>query len=90
MLDEIESAAFQFFWEQAGPSTGLVKDRAATSGDDTGLLSSIASTGFGLTASCIADSRSYQPRVSLKRRVITVLEFLLTHVETKNGFSTTT
>ena len=37
MLDEIEIASFRFFWEQAGPSTGLVKDHALTSAD-TGVV----------------------------------------------------
>ena len=26
-LEELEKANFQFFWEQADPETGLVKDR---------------------------------------------------------------
>lgn len=26
-LDELEKATFQYFWEQANPKTGLVKDR---------------------------------------------------------------
>jgi len=58
-LDEIERAIFLYFWEQASPSTGQVKDRAFAAGNDTRTVSSISATGFGLTALCIADQRGY-------------------------------
>jgi hypothetical protein len=86
LLDSIQRAIFRFFWEQANPATGLIKDRAATRGIDSRTLSSIASTGFGLTALCIADSREYQPTQQIKERAITTLNFLLTKAPTKNGF----
>src|ERR1700747_3485256 len=50
LLEEIEKAAFLFFWEQADPATGQVKDRALAAGNDTRTVSSIAATGFGLRA----------------------------------------
>jgi len=56
-LDEIERAAFLYFWEQASPTTGQVKDRALAGGNDSRTVASIAATGFGLTALCIADQR---------------------------------
>src|SRR5579864_3813476 len=68
LLDANRRTALQFFWEQASPATGLMKDRAATFGTDAGTLSSIASTGFGLAGLCIADSRRYQPSESIKQR----------------------
>jgi hypothetical protein len=86
LLDDIERAAFQFFWREVGLSTGLVKDRATTQSTDTGTLSSIASTGFGLTGFCIADLHGYQPRAALKQRIMSILNFLLTRVEAENGF----
>ena len=86
LLDANRRAAFQFFWEQASPVTGLMKDRVATHGADAGTLSSIASTGFGLAGLCIADSRRYRPSAPIKQRVITVLNFLLTQAPTLNGF----
>src|SRR5271169_5517891 len=27
LLEEVENAAFRFFWEQANPETGIVRDR---------------------------------------------------------------
>ena len=57
-LDEIERASFEFFWREASSSTGQVKDRALLNGDNGSRpISSIAATGFGLTALCIADRR---------------------------------
>src|SRR5713226_3891531 len=57
LLEEITKTAFQFFWEQADATTGQIKDRALAAGNDTRTVSSIASTGFGLTALCIGDQR---------------------------------
>src|SRR5437764_4992601 len=39
-LDQIERASFQFFWEQASPTTGQVKDRALAAGNDRRTVSS--------------------------------------------------
>src|SRR3569833_2681777 len=50
LLDEIEKTSFQFFWEQAHPKTGLIKDRANVSGSDNYTAASIAAVGFGLPA----------------------------------------
>src|SRR5215831_1739822 len=61
LLDEIEAAAFLYYWEQTDSATGQIKDRALASGNDTRTLSSIAATGFGLTALCIGDQRGYMP-----------------------------
>ena len=86
LLDEIERAGFQFFWEQADPSTGQVKDRSSANGNDTRDVSSIAATGFGLAALCIADQRGYAPSTNLAERVRTTLRFLLTQMPNQNGF----
>src|SRR5579872_6655051 len=60
LLDEIERTAFDFFWNEAGATTGQVKDRALLNGNDTHTVASIAATGFGLSALCIADMRGYK------------------------------
>src|SRR5712671_5432629 len=63
-LDEVERASFEFFWNEASPATGQVKDRALLNGKDKDKdarpMSSIASTGFALTALCIAHRRGYR------------------------------
>ncbi|MBV9574166.1 MAG: hypothetical protein JOY93_08940, partial [Acidobacteriales bacterium] len=84
-LDNLERASFLFFWEQASPVTGQVKDRATASGNDTRTVSSIASTGFGLTALCIADQRGYQDSASIHTRVLATLKFLAGQTNV-NGF----
>ena len=86
LLDALQRASFRFFWEQASPVTGLVKDRAAAQGADRRTLSSIASTGFGLTALCMGDSRGYQPTAQIKQRVTTTLNFLRMQAPVVNGF----
>ena len=36
-LDDLERSSFLFFWEQANPQTGLIKDRCNARTDDTGV-----------------------------------------------------
>ena len=86
LLEEIERAAFRFFWEQAHPQTGLIKDRASVSGTDTYDVASIASIGFGLTALCIADSRGYMASDDVKARVKLTLNSMLNMAAGYNGF----
>jgi len=88
LLDEIEKTAFLFFWEQADPKTGQVKDRALAAGNDTRTVSSIAATGFGLTALCVGDRRGYQPKGAIRARVQATLNFVLNQLQPhgKNGF----
>src|SRR5580704_1907391 len=57
LLDEIQRGSFKFFWNETNPKTGQVKDRALLNGNDKRTMSSIAATGFGLTALCIGDAR---------------------------------
>ncbi|HLM81502.1 MAG TPA: hypothetical protein VK302_12840, partial [Terriglobales bacterium] len=58
-LEELEKANFQYFWEQASPQTGLIKDRCNVRANDTTAVASIAATGFGLTALCIGEKRGF-------------------------------
>ena len=86
LLDDIASSAFQFFWNEAPAGTGMIKDRALAGGNDTRTVSSIASTGFGLTAFCIADQRQLMPTQQLKDRVTTTLNYILNTLPHQNGF----
>ena len=59
-LDVLERQGCLFFWEQASDKTGQVLDRARNDlngARDPRRMASIAATGFGLTALCIADKR---------------------------------
>jgi len=89
-LDEMERQACLYFYEQADPATGQILDRANNrlSGGqiDPRFASSIASTGFGLTALCIADSRKYLPSDQIRKRVLSTLQFHLRPMPTEHGF----
>ena len=76
LLDEIQRASFDFFWNEASPHTGQVKDRALASSGDQRRISSIAATGFGLAALCIADRRAYRKSSEIADRVRTTLQFI--------------
>jgi len=85
-LDELESTAFHFFWEQASPETGLVKDRCNARGSDKTQVASIAATGFGLTAICIGEKRGWVSPHEARARVLTTLRFLWRNLPNHRGF----
>jgi hypothetical protein len=85
-LDDLERSSFLFFWEQANPQTGLIKDRCNVRAGDTSVVASIASTGFGLTGICIAEKRGFISHQDARLRVIATLEFLWKKLPTHRGF----
>jgi hypothetical protein len=85
-LDGLERACFLFFWEQGNPDTGLIKDRCNVRAKDESLAASIASTGFGLSAICIADQRGYIGHADARLRVLRTLSFLWHKLPTHRGF----
>jgi hypothetical protein len=85
-LDSLERANFLFFWEQANPETGLIKDRCNVRANDTTIAASIASSGFGLTAICIAEKRGYISHEEARLRVLRSLSFLWHKLPTHRGF----
>jgi hypothetical protein len=85
-LDELQHASFLFFWESADPQTGLIKDRSRADGQDPREIASIAATGFGLTALCIAHERNYASRKDIEQRVLNTLGFLWDGLPNERGF----
>ena len=85
-LDELEKAGFQFFWEQANPQTGLVKDRCNVRVNDHTTVASIAATGFGLTALCIGEKRGWVSLREAEARVLATLRFLWDKLPNHRGF----
>src|SRR5438552_2302211 len=75
-LEDLEKASFQFFWEQADPETGLVKDRCNVRVSDSGVVASIAATGFGLTALCIGQQNGWVSLRDARDRASASLYFL--------------
>jgi hypothetical protein len=86
LLDEIQRATFDFFWNEASPNTGQVKDRALANGNDSKKMSSIAATGFGLTSLCIGDQREYGKHPEILERVRKTLRFLAMDLPHEHGF----
>jgi hypothetical protein len=85
-FDELEHTSFLYFWEQTNPQTGLVKDRCNVRINDTGVVGSIASTGFALTAICIAEKRGFVSPEDARIRVLATLTFLWRTLPTHRGF----
>lgn len=86
LLDEIERGTFEFFWNQAHGTTGLVLDRALANGVERRREASIAATGFGLAGLCIADFRGYGKTQAIRERVRQTLRFLKEKLPHEHGF----
>ncbi|MBV9075467.1 MAG: hypothetical protein JOZ10_17715 [Acidobacteria bacterium] len=86
LLLELERRSCLFFFEQADPKTGLVKDRARHTGPDSHTVSSIAATGFGLSALCIAHANGFLNREDALNRTRATLEFLASRMPHQHGF----
>ena len=79
-IEDLERRSFQYFWEQADPNTGLVPDRARMDrsplDENHRNVASIAATGFGLTALCIAAERQWITSEQARERARNTLRFL--------------
>src|SRR6266850_1445785 len=71
LLDSVQYSAFRFFWYEANPATGLIKDR-----NTSGSPCSIASLGFGLSSICIGIDHGWVTRDQGKARVLAALQTL--------------
>ncbi|HBL18916.1 MAG: hypothetical protein A2X36_11515 [Elusimicrobia bacterium GWA2_69_24] len=79
-LDDLQRRSFRFFLENADPKTGLVLDRARADGSphdaDHRHTASAATTGFGLSALCVAAERGWLPRAEAAARARRTVAFL--------------
>ncbi|MGA9769944.1 MAG: glucoamylase family protein [Blastocatellia bacterium] len=89
-IEDLSRRSFRYFWEQADPRTGLVLDRARTDGsphDNTHRnIASIAATGFGLTAICIAAEHGWIPSTEARGRVRATLRFFAERATHEHGW----
>lgn len=69
LLDTLQHSSFNFFWNEANPSNGLIKDR-----NTPGSPCSIASVGFGLSAICTGVEHGWITRAQARQRVLTTLQ----------------
>ena len=90
LLDDIQRRGCLYFAEQASPHTGQVLDRAKWANSagtlDSRRMASIAATGFGLSALCIADKRAYQPAAQILEQVRRTLRFHCDTLANQHGF----
>lgn len=68
LLDTLQYTAFRYFWDEANPANGLVRDRSTSTSP-----ASIAATGFGLTALTIGTDHGWLTRAEARDRVLTTL-----------------
>lgn len=89
-LEDLSRRSFAFFWEYADPHTGLVLDRARADGSgpdkDHERVASVATTGFGLSALCIAAERGWVPAAAAKARARATLRFLAEKAPRQRGW----
>ncbi len=67
-LEYVQHAAFDFFWYEANPANGLIRDRSRASS-----ACSIASVGFGLTAIGIGIDHGWITRAAGRERTLAAL-----------------
>ncbi len=78
ILDTIQHTAFDYFWNEANPANGLIRDRAPVVGSSpAGIPCSVASTGFGLSALCIGVDHGWVSRADAASRILTTLRTFL-------------
>ena len=70
LLDDLEHRCFNYFWETAQTSTGLVPDRWPTPS-----FASVAAVGFALSAYPIGVTRRWVTREQAAQRTLTTLRF---------------
>lgn len=85
-LEDFAHRSFQYFWDHWSPRTGLILDRARMDGAANGNVGSIAATGFGLTAFCIAAEHGWITKEQARLRVLTTLRFLWTRAFHDHGW----
>jgi hypothetical protein len=86
LLTEIQQRAVRFFVDQTDSDSGLTRDRAPTNGARGSAASSIAATGFALTAWCIADERGWLSNGEALQRIRETVRFVLHHHAHEHGW----
>src|SRR5664279_4315315 len=69
LLDTIQHTAFNYFWTEANPANGLIRDRS-----QSGSPCNIAAVGFGLSALCIGVDHGWLGRDVARDRIVTTLK----------------
>lgn len=88
LWDTVARRAFDFFWNESHPGTGLTKDRAKNAPDqkDDYTVASIAATGYALAAWAIGAERRWIGRDRAQARTVDTLRFLRDRLPHEHGF----
>ena len=89
LLIDLQQRCCRYFVEQANTRTGLVLDRARTDGavvERSRNIASIAATGFGLTALCIAAEQKWIRRADALRQASLTLRFVADTLPNEHGW----
>jgi hypothetical protein len=70
-LHELQESTFKYFWEEASPDNGLLRDN--TSADD--IPASIAGVGFALATYAVGAERGFVTRAEAVERALATLRF---------------
>jgi len=75
LLENVQRRGVAYFIEQSHPVSGLTRDRAPwrEGAEPSTAPSSVAATGFALTAWCIGEQRGWLPQGEARRRALAVL-----------------
>lgn len=75
LLDDLTWKTFQYFIDEANPLNGLVRDRVRVDGASapSDNISSIAATGFGLSALCIGAEKGWVDANEASSRALTTI-----------------
>ncbi|MBA8878399.1 glucoamylase family protein [Phyllobacterium myrsinacearum] len=76
LLDKVQRASFQYFWEGAHPQSGLARDRSGKSADPNNDLVATGASGFGFMAILVAIERGWIERPAAITRIETMLTAL--------------
>lgn len=71
LLDSLQRTAFQYFWNEANPVNGLIRDRSQAWSP-----CSIAAQGFGITAICIGIDHGWVGRDEGRSRILLGMQTL--------------
>lgn len=75
LLDAVQRRAFDFFWNESDPHTGITKDRAGNFAPDDYTVGSVASTGYALASLPIGVEHGWVTRYDAYQRALTTLRF---------------
>ncbi|MGH9916425.1 MAG: glucoamylase family protein, partial [Pyrinomonadaceae bacterium] len=76
LLDRVQRASFQYFWDGAHPQSGLARDRSGKNADPANDLVAAGATGFGFMAILVAIERGWIERQEAIARIGTMLTAL--------------